>query len=227
MNPDVATIAIALFLVTAALAYAARVELPIREDERMTQTLRALARAIELRFPSHGGLSARVASLSLHVGRVVGLSDHRLRELEKAAWLRDLGLCAISYDLINRKPSSDWSDADRATYDRHPDVSGAMLELVPTLRHLAPVVRCHHANFDGSSGPFFPVGEQLPLESRILKLICDYVWLERRQGQLLAREQLRDGAGRAYDPHLVEAFLGVLTSDRVGDPVESTTVAAV
>ncbi|MCC7433649.1 MAG: hypothetical protein IT363_03130 [Methanoregulaceae archaeon] len=221
MNADVVGVVIALILVTAALVYATRVELPVRENEKMTQTLRAFAKAIELRFPSHTGLSARVASLSRHVGAEVGLSEWRLRELEKAAWLRDVGLCSIPYELINRRTPSEWSEADRATYDRHPEVSGAMLELVPSLRHLAPIVRCHHANYDGSSGPYFPHGEQLPIESRILKLIADYVWLERRQGQLLAREQLRDGAGTAYDPRLVEAFLGVLTSTRVGDSAES------
>lgn len=225
MNADVVGVVIALVLVAAALLYATRVELPVREDEKMSQTLRAFSRAVELRFPSHAGLSARVASLSRHVGQEMGLSERKLRELEKAAWLRDIGLCSISYDLINRKPQVDWTEADRATYDRHPEVSGAMLELVPTLRHLAPIVRCHHANFNGSSGPYFPNGEQLPIESRILKLICDYVWLERRQGQLLAREHLLDGAGKAYDPKLVEAFLGVLTSSRVGEPAESLVTA--
>lgn len=225
MNADVLGVAIALVLVTIALVYATRVELPVREDEKMAQTLRAFAKAVELRFPSHAGLSARVASLSHHVGREVGLDERRLRELEKAAWLRDVGLCSIPFHLINGKSPADWTEADQATYDRHPEVSGAMLELVPSLRHLAPIVRCHHANFDGSSGAYFPNGEQLPIESRILKLIADYVWLERRQGQLLAREHLRDGAGRAYDPALVEAFLGVLTSTRVGEPAESLVAA--
>lgn len=220
MNADVLGVVIALILVTGALLFATRIELPVREDERMSQTLRAFSKAVELRFPSHAGLSARVASLSRHVGTEIGLSERRLRELEKAAWLRDIGLCSIPYSLINRTGAVDWSDADRATYDRHPEVSGAMLELIPSLRHLAPIVRCHHANYNGSSGPYFPNGEQLPIESRILKLICDYVWLERRQGQLLAREQLLDGAGKAYDPKLVEAFLGVLTSSRVGEPAE-------
>ncbi len=224
MSSDVIAISVALVLVALAITYYARVELPLREEERVRQMLRAFSKAIELRFPSHAGLSSRVAALSVFVGLEVGLSPRRLRELERAAWLRDLGLCGISYRLINSKSKQNWSSADEATYRRHPEVGGAMLELVPNLRSLAMIVRCHQAHFDGSSGPYFPHGKDLPIESRILKLISDYVWAERRLGQLLAREQLRDGAGRIYDPEIVRAFVGVLTSTRVGEPAEPVSV---
>jgi response regulator RpfG family c-di-GMP phosphodiesterase len=212
MNSDVWLILVGLAAVTLALGYYTRVELPLLEDERMRQSMRAFAKAIELRFPSHAGLSSRVAALSNHVGEEMGLDVWKLHELEMAAWLRDIGLCAISYQLVNKKPNYAWTDADKATYARHPEVSAAMLELAPALRRLAPIVRCHHANFDGSSGPYFPHGRDLPIESRILKVISDYVWFERRQGQVLAREHLRDGAGKAYDPDVVGAFVGVLSS---------------
>lgn len=212
MTSDALFVVFGLAAVTAALLYYTRVELPLREDERMRQALKAFAKAIELRFPSHAGTSARVAALSRHVGEELRLDAWKLHELELAAWLRDIGLCAIPYCLVNRKPAYTWSEADHATYGRHPDVSAAMLELVPALRRLAPIVRCHHANFDGSSGPYFPHGEALPVEARVLKVISDYVWFERRQGQLLARETLRDGAGSTYDPKVVEAFIGVIST---------------
>lgn len=221
MNGDVWLILVGLLAVTLALGYYTRVELPLLEDERMRQSMRAFAKAIELRFPSHAGLSSRVAALSRHVGEEMGLDVWKLHELEMAAWLRDIGLCAISYRLVNKKPGYEWSEADNATYARHPEVSAAMLELAPALRRLAPIVRCHHANFDGSSGPYFPHGRDLPIESRILKVISDYVWFERRQGQVLAREHLRDGAGKAYDPEVVAAFIGVLASPREMMPEEA------
>lgn len=224
MNADVWFVLFGLVSVTAALGYYTHVELPLREDERMRQSLKALAKAVELRFPSHSGLSMRVAGLGRHVGEAMGLDPWKLHELEMAAWIRDIGLCAIPYSLVNRKTSYEWTPADHATYGRHPEVSAAMLELTPALRRLAPIVRCHHANYDGSSGPYFPHGKDLPVEARILKVISDYVWLERRQGQLLAREGLRDGAGTRYDPEVVGAFIGVVSSNRVGEPSEPVAV---
>ncbi len=220
MSSDAIFVIFGLGAVTLALLYYTRVELPLREDERMRQALQAFAKAVELRFPSHAGSSARVAALSRYVGEELKLDPWTLHELEMGAWLRDIGLCAIPYGLVNRKPAYSWTEADHATYARHPDVSAAMLELVPAVRRLAPIVRSHHANFDGSSGPYFPHGTALPIEARILKVISDYVWFERRQGQLLAREALRDGAGSAYDPDVVAAFVGVIASKRVAEPTE-------
>lgn len=225
MSSDAIMVLFGLTSVTIALLYYARVELPLREDQRMRQSLQAFAKAVELRFPSHAGSSARVAALSRHVGEELGLDAWKLHELEMSAWLRDIGLCAIPYSLVNRKPSYSWTEADRATYGRHPDVSAAMLELVPSLRRLAPIVRCHHANFDGSSGPYFPHGQALPVESRVLKVISDYVWFERRQGQLLARESLRDGLNTSYDPVVLAAFMGVISTSASPEPSDMLTVS--
>lgn len=215
MSPDVWFVVLGLIAVTMALGYYTRVELPLREHERRRQAVRAFSRAVELRFPSHEGLSSRVARLSLHVGRAMKLDPWRLSELEMTAWLRDIGLSAIPYRLLNGSSPMSWTEAEAATYARHPDASAAMLELIPELRRYAHPVRCHHANFDGSSGPYFPHGRDLPIESRILKVIGDYVWRERRQGQLLARESLRDGRGKEYDPDIVDAFLGTEAVERL------------
>ena len=108
----------------------------------------------------------------------------------------------------------EWTPAEQSVYDRHPEVSAAMLELVPSLRHLAHIVRNHHIQFDGSSGPYFPCREEIPIESRVLKVISEYVWLERMQGTFLAREILRDLSGTSFDPKVVDVFLGMLTSVR-------------
>ncbi len=218
MRPDAIVVLSCIGLATLGMWYYARVLLPRRLEERLRDSVRAFATAIELRAPSHKGLTARAVSLGHAVGHALGLSARDLRDLEMAAELRDIGLCAVSFRLLNAKPWVDWTDADRADYFRHPEVSAAMLELVPSLRHLSGIVRCHHVAFDGSSGPVFPSKSDIPIQARILAAVCEYVWLERMQGALLARERIRDGAGASFDPDVVRAFLGVLTSSRVGEP---------
>lgn len=215
-----------LALVTLALWYYTRVELPVREERRTRQAMRAFAKAIELRFPTFSGSSERVAALSVFVGREMGLDPWSLNELELAAYLGEVGLAAIPYELLNKKPRMRWTDADLATFSRYPEVSAAMIELIPHLRRLAPIVRCHKANFDGSSGPYFPHGHQLPVEARILKAASDYVAIERQQGQLLAREALRDGAGTLYDPEVVAAFVGIAARMKARDRAESVRVTS-
>ena len=111
-----------------------------------------------------------------------------------AGLLSDIGLCAIPYNLINGKEAVEWSEAERMTYDRHPEVSGAMLELVPSLRHLSSIVRLHHAPYEGvtPADPTVPVGGMLPVESRILKVVTEYLQQERMVGDMLARQAIRE-----------------------------------
>jgi response regulator RpfG family c-di-GMP phosphodiesterase len=209
---------IVLTLMTVAtfwLLYYSRNLLPRQLDERTSESVKAFGIAIELRFPSHKGLSKRVISLSDAVAKHLRLAEPMKRDLELAGRLRDIGLCSIPYRLVNDMQPSDWNVADKAAYLRHAEVGGAMLETIPELSRLAAVVRYHHARYDGADDPTDPCGSSLPLESRILKVVADFVWYERLQGSLIAREILKAGRGSAYCPQAADALLTVLTSTRV------------
>lgn len=200
---------------TAAITYYALVVMPRQIRRRIRQTVQAFGTAIELRFPSHRGITERVVTLSLLVGRKLGLTLDDLRRLEMAAQLRDIGLCAVPFDLINGKPEREWSESEKATYYRHVDVSGAMLELVPSLKHLATIVRYHHTPFTSVRDGFCPSGSSLPIESRILHVVTSYVAWARSEGSLLACDRIKRGAGTDFDPAVVKSLMQVLTSNRV------------
>jgi len=218
------TILIIVSAATAAMVLYVWLYLPEQTELKYLDSLQAFGTAIQLRFPSHQGLTDRVVSLSLDLGRAMGLHHGRLRDLEMAALLRDIGLCAIPYGLVNSKPYSSWDESDYLTYMRHPEVGGAMLELIPSLRHLALIVRCHHAAFDGSDGPFFPRGSGIPIEARILCVAAEYVWQERLVGELLAREWIREGRKKRLDPAVVDHLILMLTSQSVDESREPATV---
>ena len=209
---------IVLTLMTVAtfwLLYYSRAILPKQLDERINESVKAFGTAIELRFPTHKGLSKRVITLSDAVARQMKLGDSQRRELELAGRLRDIGLCSIPYRLVNGLAVSEWNVADKATYFAHAEASGAMLESIPELKRLSAVVRYHHTRYDGADDPGLPSGHALPMHSRILKVVADYVWYERLQGSLIAREILKAGRGSAYCPQASDALLTVLTSTRV------------
>ncbi|MBX3119318.1 MAG: hypothetical protein KF784_09645 [Fimbriimonadaceae bacterium] len=212
----VLAVAIALPVICClAMVYYAKVVLPRRLQERFQESAKAFGTAIELRFPSHKGLTDRIVMLSHFLAARVGLTEFQLERLELACRLRDIGLCAIPYKLVNTREFKDWSDKERETYFKHGDVSGAMLELLPPLRTIADLVRQHHTTYAPAHLGQKISGKDLPIESRVLKVVSDYVWLEKWQGDILAREVLRDGRGADYDPDLVEEFLAVLRSNRV------------
>lgn len=198
-----------------AMIFYAKVVLPRKLQERFQESAKAFGTAIELRFPSHKGLTDRIVTLSRFLGSHIGLNESQLESLELACRLRDIGLCAIPYKLVNNKSYSEWTDRERETYFRHGEVSGAMLELLPPLRNIADLVRQHHTTYAPAHLGQKITGRDIPVESRVLKVVSDYVWLEKWQGDILAREVLRDGRGADYDPDLVDEFLTVLRSNRV------------
>jgi len=178
--------------------------LPRRQADQQLSLLKVFGSAVELRCPGREGLTDRVATLCIAIGKDMGLPKRDLRQLEHAARLRDIGLCAIPWKLINERDSNDWTPAERATFAKHTEVSAAMLELVPTLRGLAPIIRQHHG----------ALNQEMPIASRIIAVAEAYVERTSQQGHLVARTYLGEEKGCTFDPSVVEACLRVLPSDR-------------
>ncbi|MHB8635027.1 MAG: HD-GYP domain-containing protein [Fimbriimonadaceae bacterium] len=180
------------------------------------EAMLAFSTAVELRFPSHRGLSERVSRLSVAVGVEMGLNRPRLLDLEMAATLRDVGLCSVPYALVNDRKREEWTPSEARLYERHGEVSGAMLELVPRLAHLAPIVRNHHTEFASQEPVSGVLRSQVPLEAFILSAVTAYVRRADLQGAFLARESILIQSGTVFDPRVVEALLRVLPSGRAG-----------
>ncbi|MBV6459592.1 MAG: hypothetical protein HONBIEJF_02741 [Fimbriimonadaceae bacterium] len=198
--------------------------LPRRMSQRLQATVRVFGTAIELRIPHQQGLTEKVSVNCRRVGERLGLGRTTLERMEMAVRLRDIGLVAIPYKLLNSKPPEYWSPAEQAVWDRHPEVSGAMLELVPSLRHLAPIVRWHHGDYQPLASEFAPTRDQLPIESRIINICSAYSWLERHHGTAHARDIVLKASGKAFDPAVVDAFMNVITSSRDAERLPKVVV---
>jgi HD-GYP domain-containing protein (c-di-GMP phosphodiesterase class II) len=200
MELDVILVALSLILLSGLLYWHVNFEIPRRERARMNEVMRAFSTAIQLRFPCHEGLSTRLVGLCRHLAFELELTPRQTETLEAGALLHDIGLCAIPYALINKKPMMMWTDLDHATYARYPEVSSAMLELVPSLSHIAPLIRDQRLDFH----------EDLSIEARVLRVAYDFVWTEARMGGEMATQKLVLGASSQYDPDIVNAFLGAI-----------------
>ena len=61
------------------LVYYTRIYLPRKLDERFRDSITAFSTAVELRFPTHVGLTRRVQALALAVGQHLKLSPRQIR----------------------------------------------------------------------------------------------------------------------------------------------------
>lgn len=174
--------------------------LPRQMERRLQESLRAFATAIELRAPQTRGTTAEVIDLSIQVGKRAGLSRADRRRLEVAATLRDIGLCAVPYRVVNKVGLR--TPDEQAVFERHPEIGAAMLELVPSLRSIAEVVRNHH-----SADSF----HREPLAA-ILNVSTEFVRIRKTEGDGAAFRCLGEMLGSRFDPMIVGILGGVSSS---------------
>ncbi len=187
--------------------------------------LRSLAAALESAAGSGGGASARCADLALEIGRALDLPEEELHSLEIAAVLHDLGMWITAGDVsASDRPLS---TVDRGLVRAHPGVGADVLEQVPSLYEVAPIVHHHHERFDGSGYDVGLAGEDIPLGSRIIAVADAYLAMtsDRPYRAALSAEQaleeLSAASGSQFDPEVVEAFVRFVRARPGGAPEES------
>jgi hypothetical protein len=200
--------------VAVGLLYHRLIVLPQQAEAKMDDAVRAFGRAVELRFPNHAGLTEVVARLARRVGKALGLGPRRLHGLERSIRLRDIGLCAIPYRLVNRRAWEEWTMSEMATYECHAEVGGAILESIPALAEHAQTVRMHHANFrlHRDEADLRSPG----LEARIAKGCVEYVWYARHRGVDDSLDHVRRGAGTLFDPAVSHEIMRIAGGDLAG-----------
>ncbi len=153
-----------------------------------------------------------VVLLALQVGEEFGLDAEQMRNLEFGALLHDVGKIAIPKEIIN-KPGK--LDADEwKVIETHTIEGQKMLNRVGGfMRNVGLIVRSHHERWDGRGYPDGLVGEDIPLEARIVTC-CDS-WNAMRTDRSyrkalsheVARAELLANSGHQFDPRVVTAFL--------------------
>ena len=153
-----------------------------------------------------------VVALTLELAEHLGLSPARRRNLEFAALLHDVGKIAIPKEIINKPGKLD--PHEWTTIKTHTLEGQKMLERVGGfMREVGLIVRSHHERWDGGGYPDGLVGEQVPLEARIIAC-CD-TWnamrTDRPYRNALAVDvsvaELLSNAGKQFDPRVVDTFI--------------------
>ena len=182
-------------------------------------TVSALANAIEIRDPYTKGHTDRVKYFARAITSRLGWSDEQQYELWMGCTLHDIGKLGVP-DSILGKPGP-LTDDEFAVMKTHPEIGARLIEGVPCLRPALPYVYSHHERYDGSGYPAGRAGEDIPIEGRILAVVdaFDAITSNRpyrpSQPVEVAVEELRAFSGTQFDPHIVDLFIEVLSSEGI------------
>jgi GAF domain-containing protein len=177
-------------------------------------TLRALSLALETKDPYARGATERVVRYTTALGRELGLDELESQSLEVAALLHDIGMSSTGETVAST--SRPLSTFERGLLKLHPVLAAEILEEVPALVNVIPIVYHHHEWFDGGGYVVGLAGESIPLGSRILAVADAFVAMTSDRPYRAAMttpealEELRDKAGTQFDPEVVTAFLDLM-----------------
>jgi len=190
---------------------------PARTEKAYVDSLNDVVSSTENRSPWFLKHSDRVRALSVRLGRRVGLDHESLEILDTAATLLDLGRVEMPDRLLEKiEPPS---RADWDTIRLHPLIADDLIRPVGALKHVKPIVRHHHENWDGTGYPDGLKGEEIPILASLVHvadafaaLTSDRAWRPALTPERAIRELL-DQSGRQFHPQLVAAFADLVADE--------------
>ena len=184
--------------------------------------IRAVEEVVEVleeRSPHMVDHARRARRYALLIAREMELPERLIKHLSGAAMLHDIGMLALP-DSVLLSPSS-LDEQQWKVVRRHPLIGARIMVGMEFLEQEIPSVRYHHERYDGKGYPEGLAGAEIPLPARILAVADAFVAMISSRAFRDAKtpedalKELKDEAGKQFDPVVVEAFLAV--AERLGD----------
>ncbi|HEV8054704.1 MAG: HD-GYP domain-containing protein [Chloroflexi bacterium] len=214
-----ATLLFALPLYTTRMAYRRFVEM----RDMFTQTIGALAGAVDKRDPFTSKHSHRVKQISVDIGREMRVSEAELEALEWGGLLHDVGKIGVPDAVLLKQERL--NREERMIMNAHPVLGAEIIAPVTKLAPELPIIRHHHEWYNGSGYPDRLIGDEIPKLARILHVADAFEAMTAARPYRMtpltpeqALAELRKFAGIQFDPAVVDAFVRTEWVDGVSDP---------
>ena len=195
--------------------------------EMFTQTITALAGAVDKRDPFTSKHSWRVKEIAGDIGREMRLGESDLEALEWGGLLHDVGKIGVP-DAVLLKAERLTKD-ERMSMNSHPVLGAQIIAPVTRLSRELPIIRNHHEWYNGSGYPDRLIGDEIPLLARVLHVADAFEAMTAARPYRMtpltpeqALGELRKFAGIQFDPQIVDAFVRTKWAEGVADPGRAT-----
>ncbi len=185
------------------------------EELELAGTVEALAELVAARDHYSNEQCLAIVGLARGMAGRLGIRGEGLRLLGMAVRLHDIGKVAVP-DCVLVKEGEPFTEEEWRLMRRHVTVGAEVVEHIPALRPLAPIIRSHHERWDGRGYPDGLAAGSIPLGARIVAVAGAYRALtaDRPYQQCRSREsaieELRRCSGTQFDPAVVEALAAEL-----------------
>jgi HD-GYP domain-containing protein (c-di-GMP phosphodiesterase class II) len=160
------------------------------------------------------GRSRRVAFYALKIVNKMSLTPSEISKIELAGLLHDIGMIGVAEEILNK--TQKLSDEEYEKIKLHVHYSVKILEDIKQLAEITEIIKYHHEYYNGCGYPYGLKGDEIPLGSRIIAIADAYDSMisNRAYRKSLTSEEavkiIEQGAGKQFDPDLVEIFKAIL-----------------
>lgn len=196
-----------------------------KQKELFLHTITILAQSVELRDQYTGGHTARVTEYSHLLGEELAITTEELHLIRIGTPLHDIGKIGID-DAILRKPGR-LTAGEFEIMKTHTTKGAKILEQVPDLIPILPIVRSHHERWDGKGYPDGLRGEEIHRLARIVAVAdaFDAMTSDRPYRKGMPPEEAFDEVykqrGKQFDPECADAFLCI--RDKILEKMQTDT----
>ena len=204
-------------------------------EKTRTDLIKRLSRAMEMHESAAvGNRVLRIAQYAKLLSQAAGQKPQICEMMSIAAPLFDVGKLGVPAEILRKKEKLSAPDWERVK--RHPALGAEIIgeHDDPLLKLARQIALTHHEYWDGSGYPQGLKGDAIPWPGRVIAIVDAFESMTTTQ---FYREpmkvedagfEIEKGAGKKYDPKLVEAFkkaLPVMTkvreaySDKLGDMI--------
>lgn len=134
--------------------------------QSMEDTITAVSRLIEIRYPYTAGHQRRFFELSFAIAEKLGLSTRQKKGLNIASLVQDIGKVSVSSEILS-KPGK-LSRTEFNIIKGHPEAGYAILKDIDFSWPVADIIRQHHERLYGSGYPLSLKGDEILHEARII-----------------------------------------------------------
>jgi putative nucleotidyltransferase with HDIG domain len=187
-----------------------------KQEDLFLKTITILAQAVELKDDYTGGHTQRVTRYATMLAEKLELSEEQIKYIKLGGPLHDIGKIGVD-DAILRKPGKLTSD-EFARMQKHTTMGAEILQTIPEMQPIIPIVRSHHERWDGTGYPDRLRGDEIPLLARILSvadafdaMTSNRPYHEYKKGKPpeMAFAEVARQSGRQFDPTCADAFLAI------------------
>ncbi len=182
-----------------------------------SETIEIIMNTLFEKSPRESFHSRRVSKICEAIAVKMEFEKQEVNQIKIAGLVHDIGKIGIDEKILN-KPGRLNSD-ERIEIERHPEAGWRILSSSSEFAQLAQFVLHHHERWDGNGYPNKLIGENTPIEARIIAVADAYdaITSERSYKAAMSHEEaikeILRYSGTQFDPAIVDVFVNIAISN--------------